>query len=263
MKKAFKKFTGIVLAGAMAAAVVCSAASASAVGEPAQWDGTQTINFEAPQEWLTEENPQMYVHLWTQGVSSYAQWQTSQELMTDTKANNIYTYTVPAGDWNMVIFSCKNVAQTYDSTFGMACAGCTAVTTPDPYEEPNDSHLWNRMVSWKGTNKYGTHRMTVMNQRIIGEYLLKGEEFPTGSGITANADGFYKTVLGTEDVIGDISGDGNVDVQDTILAEKYVSKLITFDNSQLHSGDVTGDGTVTIGDIVKIQKYIAKIIPAL
>ena len=56
-------------------------------------------------------------------------------------------------------------------------------------------------------------------------------------------------------LIGDVNRDGNVDVLDAVLVQKYAASKATIDDEQLYIGDVNDDGTVDILDAVQIQKY--------
>ncbi len=56
-------------------------------------------------------------------------------------------------------------------------------------------------------------------------------------------------------LIGDVNRDGNVDVLDAVIVQKYSASKGTLDDEQLYIGDVNDDGTVDILDAVQIQKY--------
>ena len=56
-------------------------------------------------------------------------------------------------------------------------------------------------------------------------------------------------------LIGDVNRDGNVDVLDAVLVQKYSASKATLDDEQLYIADVNDDGTIDILDAVQIQKY--------
>ena len=56
-------------------------------------------------------------------------------------------------------------------------------------------------------------------------------------------------------LIGDVNRDGNVDVLDAVLIQKYAALKATLDDEQLYIGDVNDDGNVDVLDAVQIQKY--------
>ena len=63
-----------------------------------------------------------------------------------------------------------------------------------------------------------------------------------------------------DSVIGDITGDGTVDVRDLIRLLKYVNgEAVTLRGS----GDVTGDGAIDLADVLRLMKYLVGAIPSL
>ena len=71
---------------------------------------------------------------------------------------------------------------------------------------------------------------------------------------------FIYSVEKTDSKIGDVNGDGVVDISDVSLIQKYISLLVTPDEIDLKAADVNKDGKITVADATLIQKYIAKII---
>ena len=64
-------------------------------------------------------------------------------------------------------------------------------------------------------------------------------------------------------LIGDINQDGNVDIKDATLIQKYLAKIVDFNDEQLATADTNGDGSVSIADATQIQRYLAQLIPSL
>lgn len=62
---------------------------------------------------------------------------------------------------------------------------------------------------------------------------------------------------GYEEILGDVNGDGYVDVNDVTLVQKFLAKIVTFDSDLLAVADVNKDGGVDIIDATAIQKIIA------
>lgn len=61
----------------------------------------------------------------------------------------------------------------------------------------------------------------------------------------------------TEDyVVGDINGDGNVDVSDVNLAVLYILGKTQFTPEQFKRGDVNGDGVIDVTDVNGIVNII-------
>ena len=59
--------------------------------------------------------------------------------------------------------------------------------------------------------------------------------------------------------LGDVNGDGNVNIKDATEIQKAVAFIVTLDDVQQKAADVNGDGTVNIIDANAIQKHIAYI----
>ena len=64
--------------------------------------------------------------------------------------------------------------------------------------------------------------------------------------------------LVTENKIGDINRDGNIDVLDAITAQKFAAEKASLDDEQIYIGDVNNDGNVDVLDAILIQKYAAE-----
>ncbi|MDD5924089.1 MAG: leucine-rich repeat protein [Clostridia bacterium] len=60
--------------------------------------------------------------------------------------------------------------------------------------------------------------------------------------------------------IGDLDGDGNVNMKDVVLLQKHIANLVTLNNTQKSLADVNGDGSLTMLDVTTMQKFIAKLI---
>ncbi len=59
---------------------------------------------------------------------------------------------------------------------------------------------------------------------------------------------------------GDLNGDGVVTMEDVVILQKHIAKLVEFTSGQTKLADVNGDGIVNMLDVTTIQKYIAKLI---
>ena len=64
--------------------------------------------------------------------------------------------------------------------------------------------------------------------------------------------------LVSENKIGDINRDGNIDVLDAITAQKFAAEKASLDDEQMYIGDVNNDGNVDVLDAILIQKYAAE-----
>ena len=72
----------------------------------------------------------------------------------------------------------------------------------------------------------------------------------------------YESLYGYEmAVYGDADKDGEVLTKDVLAIAKHMALISTLDDKAYESADVNGDGTVNLQDSLLIQKKLAKIIP--
>ena len=62
-------------------------------------------------------------------------------------------------------------------------------------------------------------------------------------------------------LLGDVTRDGKVNVQDCTAILRYVRQVDTLDDDQLKRGDVTGDGKVNVQDVTRILRHVRQIDP--
>ncbi len=60
--------------------------------------------------------------------------------------------------------------------------------------------------------------------------------------------------------LGDVNGDGTIDVMDATAIQVHTAKLDTLTDAELKRADTTKDGSVDIMDATRIQQFIAKLI---
>ena len=58
-------------------------------------------------------------------------------------------------------------------------------------------------------------------------------------------------------IMGDVNGDGIVDIADALMISRYDVELVTLNKNQLALGDITGDGSVDIADALYISRLDA------
>lgn len=164
-----KKVMSVLLVAVMVVSMVCVAGiSASAFGGG-------KIYVELPDAWAKSAKA-VYCHVWKNGGDELNAWQTKNEKM-DSEGGNKYSYTIPSGDWNMVIFSTSTGAQTYDLTFGDECIGDTATITDEMIENPVDSNKQTNAARWTNNgSKYGPHFAITSIGNVVGETLAPGED---------------------------------------------------------------------------------------
>ena len=67
----------------------------------------------------------------------------------------------------------------------------------------------------------------------------------------------YKNLENNNDkvfMLGDVNGDGTVNVLDVTLLEKYLSKEVNLSSDQLKSADVNQDGIIDIKDLTSLKQ---------
>ena len=95
--------------------------------------------------------------------------------------------------------------------------------------------------------------VTVVKTTVVTDdynYRLNGTEFIYGNG--AAPEPTY--------TLGDVDGDGKVDINDATLVQKIAAELIVPTEIQKKAADVNRDGSVDINDATLIQKFAAEII---
>lgn len=62
---------------------------------------------------------------------------------------------------------------------------------------------------------------------------------------------------------GDLNGDGEVNVRDVVILQKYLASQVSLNPLQIKAADADHDGFVKVSDVLQMQKYIVKLIPSL
>ena len=77
-------------------------------------------------------------------------------------------------------------------------------------------------------------------------------------GFQANAHSAYVFTLPEEEscLLGDVSGDGAINVLDVVQIVNYVLNVLEFNDDQICSADMNVDGTINVLDIVTLVNYI-------
>lgn len=118
------------------------------------------------------------------------------------------------------------------------------------------SNAINKDVSWSSSN---TSVATVDSN---GKVTATGIGTATITVKTSND----KTAICNVTVnpfLGDANCNGDIDIDDITLIQKYIADIVTIDDTQLKYADVDSDGGITVLDATLIQKYIAGIITSL
>ena len=88
---------------------------------------------------------------------------------------------------------------------------------------------------------------------------------------TTDLDGINAilTALGLEAIegprvaLGDINGDGSINLRDAAMLVQYVNKIADLTDEQKAAADINGDGSINLRDAAILVQYVNKIIDAL
>jgi aminoglycoside phosphotransferase family enzyme len=59
--------------------------------------------------------------------------------------------------------------------------------------------------------------------------------------------------------LGDVDLNGSVTTADVTMLQKYLLKMVTFNEEQKVAADVNKDGSITMNDVTALQKILAHI----
>ncbi|MGN0498452.1 MAG: dockerin type I domain-containing protein [Acutalibacteraceae bacterium] len=203
-----------------------------------------------------------YCHVFSSYGNWLYDWQTQYEKMTN-EGGNLWSYEIPEGPYDLVIFSIDTGAQTYELVLTDENVGDTAITdTSVMVESPIDENKTSAKTTWKsGVN--GAHLTITSTGNIVGDKLC-----PTESGADAVAYfiGIYlpiQPLYVTSEVLKNAMnkfGTNQAEIVDVLEREfaeetEYIDEaktLLGYVEGVL--GDVTGDGEVKLTDAINIQK---------
>lgn len=99
----------------------------------------------------------------------------------------------------------------------------------------------------------------------VGYYnFSKKGEWTTKSDDTASSVIYrYKQKEASQLLIGDVNGDGRVNVQDATMVQKYCASLVTLNDNAMITADSNRNGKVNIQDATLIQKFVAGLVAEL
>ena len=203
-----------------------------------------------------------YCHVFSSYGNWLYDWQTQYEKMTN-EGGNLWSYEIPEGPYDLVIFSVDTGAQTYELVLTDENVGDTAISDfKVMLENPIDSNKTGPKTTWKsGVN--GAHLTITSTGNIVGDKLC-----PTESGADAVAYfiGIYlpiQPLYVTSEVLKNAMnkfGTNQAEIVD-VLEREFAEETEYIDEAKTLlgyvegvSGDVTGDGMVKLTDAINIQK---------
>ena len=130
-----------------------------------------------------------------------------------------------------------------------ACDSLTNVSLPDSLTSISDHALGYY---------YDTNTEEYLKQP---GFTIKGYEGSEAERY-ANDNGFRFIALGDEFIPGDVNGDGNADIADSLFVARADAGLATLSDAQKKAADVNGDGSADIADalfIARVDAGLAKL----
>lgn len=207
-----------------------------------------------------------YCHVFSSDGDWLYDWQTKYERMTN-EGGNLWSYEIPEGPYDLVIFSVNTGAQTYELVLTDENVGDTAITdTSVMIENPIDENKNAAKTRWKsGIN--GPHLAMTSSGEVVGEVLCPTE---SGANIVATFIEWYLPVspdFVTAEMLSNAMRKLNTtpaEVVEILESDPYFDMLdeakALLGYSEGVLGDVTGDGEVTLIDAINIQKAALKMI---
>lgn len=216
-KKILSVFIAALLIVSMATVAITSVSAAS----PSFSGGK--IYWECP--WDTAKIA--YCHVYGSDGSGLYDWQTKNEKMTN-EGGNLWSYEIPNGSYDQVIFSIDTGAQTFDLVMTDDNIGDTAITDKNTtIENPMDSNKTAAKTTWK-SGKNGPHLGITSIGNLVGEVLCPTEN---GATVVANFIKNYLTVNPdnvTAEVLANLisqTGTTAQEVYDVLAADSEFSTL--------------------------------------
>ena len=222
-----KKILSVLIAVLMVASLATMAIGTASAAAPSFSGGT--VYWECP--WSTARIA--YCHVWGTDGSKLYDWQIKEEKMTKVEGKeNTWSYEIPAGPYDEIIFSIDTGAQTYDLVLTDDNINDTAVTDTDTMiENPMDSNKTSAKTTWK-SGKNGPHLGITSIGNLVGEVLA-----PTESGATMVAS-FIKNYISvnpdnvTADVLKNLIASANTTAEDVYAALESMPEFPTLPMSE-------------------------------
>ena len=57
-------------------------------------------------------------------------------------------------------------------------------------------------------------------------------------------------------ILGDVNGDGNISLVDTVIIQRMILEVVLPTDKQLLAGDINGNGNITLTDVTILMRYI-------
>jgi hypothetical protein len=172
-------------------------------------------------------------------------------------ASDNYIMTLAADAWgNLYCTDMQGMLYKLDKeTLELTPIGSTGLANPNGYFQSMtyDPVAGKMYISYMGTNNPGGGIYEI-NTRTAEATLVMDNVGQVTSLFTYTPADFEPGPEPPEFLPGDVNRDGNVQIDDALLAMRYAMGLIDLTPEQLELAEMDGDGTVTISDALIIMR---------
>lgn len=210
----------------------------------------------------------------------------TEENMTYELNGSLYCY-VPVGDYKLSILRQFDLnSEKYYTT--VVCLGVMTDYYGIEYTESREVESITKVENFT----YNTDGMTICVEYKDGteetltyspvDYYDYGDNMYEGFAYTENGITYFDTALKSKDEtstvyslytletsievtvpnikLGDIDGNGVINILDATLIQRYIAQVVTLTDQQKTAADTDKNGKHTISDVTAIQRYVAQII---
>lgn len=161
----------------------------------------------------------------------------------------------------------------YKGTAAQAYADGKANVTFVPLDDADKTALNRAVTAADAVIKEGLDGYTEQSvQRFLNAYnaakAVSADVFALEPQISAATEALEQAQEALDPEVvpkrtGDLNGDGEVNVRDVVILQKYLANQVKLNPLQIKAADADHDGFVRVTDVLQIQKYIVKLIPSL
>lgn len=161
----------------------------------------------------------------------------------------------------------------YSGTQAQAYAGSKANVTFVPLDDADKTALNDAVAAAEAVIKQGLDGYTGQSaQRFLTAYNaakdVSSDVFALLPQINAAKEELEQAQAALDPAVvpkrtGDLNGDGEVNVRDVVILQKYLASQVNLNPLQIKAADADHDGFVKVSDVLQMQKYIVKLIPSL